>query len=394
MSTEIERVRVGDVLSLERRSVAVEVEAEYEEIGVRSFGRGLFHKDPVSGVALGSKRIFRIEPGDIVISNVFAWEGAIAKASEAEAGKVGSHRFMTFVPRDERIDAAWAAWFFQSEPGLELIRRASPGSAGRNRTLAIKRFEALEIPLPPIEQQQRMASKLDRISDGAKHLARRSAHAASLIEALGVSVSARPDLSDSAKHSASWRITNLSSVMRQATDRIDVEPAGSYPNLGIYSFGRGLFVKPNIDGGATSANALNRVHAGQFIYSRLFAFEGSYGFVAPEFDQYFVSGEFPTFETDPEHLDARWLANYLKAPDRWAELASSSKGLGVRRQRVSVASVLAYEVWLPPIEQQRAMVQLIDRLEQSRPLRAQTDAWIGSLAPSALNESFARIAEP
>src|SRR5487761_1225464 len=136
---------VGEVLSLKRRPVVVELDGEYEQIGIRAFGRGIFHKEPVNGAALGNKRVFWIEPGDLVISNVFAWEGAVAVASDAESGMIGSHRFMTFVPIDGRINTSWAAWFFRSDPGLELIRRASPGSAGRNRTLAIKRFEALEI---------------------------------------------------------------------------------------------------------------------------------------------------------------------------------------------------------------------------------------------------------
>lgn len=164
----VEHVRVGDVLRLERRQVHVDVSGEYEEIGVRSFGRGLFHKEPVDGATLGNKRVFRIEPGDLVISNVFAWEGAIAVASAAESDKIGSHRFMTFVARDGRIDTAWAAWYFRSGPGLELIRKASPGSAGRNRTLAVRRFEDLVIPLPRLDDQVEQASYLDSVSEQAR----------------------------------------------------------------------------------------------------------------------------------------------------------------------------------------------------------------------------------
>jgi type I restriction enzyme S subunit len=166
--TGAKRLRVGDVLQLERRGVHVNVSAEYEEIGVRSFGRGIFHKEPVGGASLGAKRVFRIEPGDLVLSNVFAWEGAIAVASPTERGKIGSHRFMTFVARDGRIDTSWAAWYFLSEPGLELIQKASPGSAGRNKTLAVKRFEELMIPVPPIDDQREQAAYLDRISDQAR----------------------------------------------------------------------------------------------------------------------------------------------------------------------------------------------------------------------------------
>ncbi len=128
-----------------------------------------------------------------------------------------------------------------------------------------------------------------------------------------------------------------------------VEPNLSYPNVGIYSFGRGLFTKADIDGSMTSAKALHRIRAGQFIYSRLFAFEGAYTYVGDEFDGYFVSNEFPTFDVDPERLESRWLANYLRSPERWAELGGASKGIGVRRQRVPVEAVLNYEVWLPPI---------------------------------------------
>jgi len=91
---------------------------------------------------------------------------------------------MTFVPIGARIDVACASWFFRSEPGLELIRGASPGSAGRNRTLAVKRFEDLEIPLPPIDEQRRIAAQLDRVSIAVKEIRRRSKRIESLVPAI------------------------------------------------------------------------------------------------------------------------------------------------------------------------------------------------------------------
>jgi type I restriction enzyme S subunit len=164
-------VRVGDVLKLRRSSVRIQSADTYEEIGVRSFGRGIFHKAPVSGADLGTKRVFEIRPGDLVLNNVFAWEGAIAVAGDAESGRIGSHRFMTYVPRDERVDVLWACHFFLSEAGLELIRRASPGSAGRNRTLNIDAFEGLEINLPPIAAQRRAAKEIASALDGVARIA-------------------------------------------------------------------------------------------------------------------------------------------------------------------------------------------------------------------------------
>lgn len=161
----VEQVRVGDVLALRRREVAVDPMSEYQLIGIYSFGKGIFHREPKLGAELGNYRFFAIERGDLVLSNIQAWEGAIGLATQSEAGKVGTHRFLSYVPIVDRIDTNWARWFFLSEPGMTLIRQAAPGTTIRNRTLAIDRFEALEIPLPPIDEQRVVADRLDRLQE-------------------------------------------------------------------------------------------------------------------------------------------------------------------------------------------------------------------------------------
>lgn len=386
MSGAIERV--GEVLTLTRRPVEVHLDESYEEIGIRSFGRGIFHKEPVSGTQLGSKRVFRIEPGDLLLSNVFAWEGAVAVAGQTERGKIGSHRFMTYTPVDDRIDTNWASWFFRSEPGLELIRKASPGSAGRNRTLAIDRFEALEIFLPPPDEQRRVAAHLDQVATSAEAADYMSTHASELSTALAVSLASRPDLDRRAKLANGWTRDMVGNVLTPSRDQVRVDPAATYQNLGIYSFGRGVFAKPDIEGVATSASTLFRVRAGQFIYSRLFAFEGAYAYVPPQFDGYFVSNEFPAFDVDNNRVDVRWLLSYLRSPDRWAELGGSSKGLGVRRQRVPVDAVLAYELWLPPVAEQHRIVAAIDKLNEAEMARASAQQRTRTLVAAAMNEAF------
>jgi type I restriction enzyme, S subunit len=42
---------------------------------------------------------------------------------------------------------------FLSGQGLQQLGDASPGSAGRNRTLGIQTLEAIQVPVPPIEKQ-------------------------------------------------------------------------------------------------------------------------------------------------------------------------------------------------------------------------------------------------
>lgn len=167
-------VRLGDVLDLQRRAVDVELERSYHEIGVRSFGRGLFEKEPISGAQLGTKRVFHIHPGDLVVSNVFGWEGAVAVAGAQHEGMIGSHRFMTWAPSRE-VDVSYIVHYLGSDAGLDQLRRASPGSAGRNRTLSIKNFQGISLPLPDLTEQRRITAHLDTVqgvassfSDGRK----------------------------------------------------------------------------------------------------------------------------------------------------------------------------------------------------------------------------------
>lgn len=387
----VERVRVGDVLALQRRQVAVQPDEFYTLVGVYSFGKGIFHRDPKPGSELGDYRYFSVAPGDLVLSNIQAWEGAIAYATERDRGAVGTHRFLSYVPRDGRIDTNWARWFFLSELGMDLIRMAAPGTTIRNRTLAIERFEALEIPLPPIEQQRCVAQYLDATAEASRAIVDLTFRAQELSNALAVALSARPDLDERTRQLAGWEEVTLGSVMVQSNDKVRVTPDGVYPNLGILSYGRGVFEKPDIVGSQTSASVLNRVRHGQFIYSRLFAFEGAYAYVPAEFDGRFVSNEFPAFDPNPDRLDARWLAIFMRSPSRWAELRGSSKGLGVRRQRVPVDAILSYRIWLPPIEAQMSMLAAIERLESIQAARGDVDRRAAALVPAELNRTFAQF---
>jgi type I restriction enzyme S subunit len=158
-----------DIAPQIRRPVRIDHQVSYPELGVRSFGKGTFHKPALTGIEIGSKRVFRIEPGDLIFSNVFAWEGAIAVAKAEDAGRVGSHRFITRVPKPDVATSRFLNFYFLTSEGIELIRAASPGGAGRNRTLGLTALDAIQVPVPSIEQQM-WFDELQVEVDGLKRL--------------------------------------------------------------------------------------------------------------------------------------------------------------------------------------------------------------------------------
>lgn len=172
-----------------------------------------------------------------------------------------------------------------------------------------------------------------------------------------------------------WPKVALGELIQPADEPISVRHDQSYPNFGIYSFGRGLFDKPPIEGMKTSAGTLYRVRAGNFIYSRLFAFEGSYGVVDDAFDGYFVSNEYPSFSIDRSRLDSGFVKAYFQVPSVWQGIAMGSRGVGSRRIRVQPDKVLAHLIPLPPLAEQQAIVARLDALaEKTRQMEAHLDA--------------------
>jgi type I restriction enzyme S subunit len=142
------------IAPLVRRPVTLSFDASYPELGIRSFFKGTFHKPHLSALEIGSKRVFWIEPGDLLFSNVFAWEGAIAIAGPQDAHRVGSHRYITCVPVADTAEARFLLQYFQTEEGFGRIQDASPGGALRNRTLGLDALANIEVPLPSIQKQR------------------------------------------------------------------------------------------------------------------------------------------------------------------------------------------------------------------------------------------------
>ena len=151
---------ISDCLERVGKPVTIQADKQYTQIGIRSHGKGLFYKEPVSGKELGNKVVFWIEPNCFVLNIVFAWEQAIGKTTDNEIGMIGSHRFPMYRPIDNRVDIDFLVFFFLTKHGKEILEAASPGGAGRNRTLGQDRFMKSRIALPPLSEQKKIAEIL------------------------------------------------------------------------------------------------------------------------------------------------------------------------------------------------------------------------------------------
>ena len=147
------RVTMGEIAPLVRRPVVIDPTQVYREIGVRSFYRGLFERRQVLGSDFDWQKLFWVEQGDLVFSNLMAWEQATGLAQSSHAGAVGNHRMLTCQADSSRMSPEFLYYYFTTEEGHREVLKASPGTMVRNKTLSTKLLPKISVPVPSLDAQ-------------------------------------------------------------------------------------------------------------------------------------------------------------------------------------------------------------------------------------------------
>ncbi|MDR1425129.1 MAG: restriction endonuclease subunit S [Azoarcus sp.] len=145
---------MAEVAPLVRRDVSIDPEAIYTELGVRSFYKGTFHRRTVPGTDYSWQNLYRVKSGDLVFSNIMAWEQAVAIAKPEDDACVGNHRMLTCEAKADCVVPGYLWYYFTTPDGFDKIYAASPGTAARNRTMTATALMAIEVPVPSLAAQQ------------------------------------------------------------------------------------------------------------------------------------------------------------------------------------------------------------------------------------------------
>lgn len=146
------RVRFEHVVERMQRPVVVSEHNELVRLGLFNRGRGVFKKPAADEEGMGDSSFYFVRRGDLILSGQFAWEGAVALATDDEDGCVVSHRYPVFRGKDG-VNTAYLAGLLRSRLGDFILNESSRGSAGRNRPLNTWRLGKEKVPIPSQELQ-------------------------------------------------------------------------------------------------------------------------------------------------------------------------------------------------------------------------------------------------
>jgi type I restriction enzyme S subunit len=161
------------------------------------------------------------------------------------------------------------------------------------------------------------------------------------------------------KPTGAWQNVRLGELMSLDERRTPVVISELYPMAGVYSFGKGLFDRAAVTSEKTSYKHLNRLVEGQFVVSRLKAWEGAVAVVGPEHSGLYLSPEFPTYTLNQELIIPSFWSLLCSRKSLWEQLATTSRGMGGRRERVHKVGILDLQLSVPSLPEQKRIVDFV-----------------------------------
>ncbi len=134
---------------------------QYTSLGIRSHGKGTFQKTVEDPNAVMMDTLYEVREDNLIVNITFAWEGAIAIVGKQDEGALVSHRFPTYVFDRSKVIPEFFKHVIVTKRFVHELKLISPGGAGRNRVMSKKDFLNIEVSIPSVAEQERIAAVLN-----------------------------------------------------------------------------------------------------------------------------------------------------------------------------------------------------------------------------------------
>lgn len=316
--------------------------------------------------------------GDLLVSwsaslGVYEWSGKEAC--------INQHIFKV-VPNDEKIDKNYLKRALE----LSIVEMESQVHGATMKHITRGKFLANKIPLPPLEQQRRIASILDQADALRQKRQQAIGKLDQLLQATFIDM-----FGDPISNPKNWDKCLLEKVTHKITDGTHKTP--TYMSSGI-EFLSAKDIKKGRIVWNTNKYISEQEHSQLIkrcnpeIGDIVLAKSGSLGSVAI-IDR---SHQFSLFESlclikhDRQRIDAIFLTSMLRSPSMLSHLLGKNKGIAIKH--LHLVDIRGLEILLPPIELQLEFSSKIGSIDKLISIHLSSLEYIDSLFKSLQNQAF------
>lgn len=379
------------------RRVTLDNSQSYKCVGVRWYGMGAFVREETLGMTINRKQQWAIKEGDIVYNKLFAWKGAFAIADASVNGCIVSDKFPTYVANQELIIPSFLRYYFRLPQLADQAQTLSKGAAAISKlTLNPPQFWDLIIPLPPIEEQQRIMARIEELVAKIEEAHRLRKEAAN--EATALLNSAMNKLLAQADEKSSWRlglIAAFAEINPSRAGNVNLSPADlvSFVPMRAVDHITGTIAWPETRPYNEVAKGYTWFKEGDVIFARITpCMQNGKAAIAHNLVNGvgFGSTEFHVIRPGPQII-AEWLYTIVRHKAFRDDAAAHFKGTA-GQQRVPQSFLEQKEVLVPPLPEQHQIItyinELVARMDVLKRLQDETATELDALLPSILDRAF------
>ncbi len=373
-----EMVRINQIAKPSQDKEKVSPFGEFPMVGVRLWGEGCYARDTVKGIDTQYKFFTKAEKGDLVVNKIWARNGAISVIQPELEGYYITPEFPVYKLSD-KILPKWMYYYSKYYRLWKDCEDKSRGTSGKNR-IKPDQFTQIQIPLPPLPEQQRIVTKLDAVKRNIKDIRRLRAEQERDVKNLLYS-----KFLDVSKNAPLQRMSDVAPVTRK---QIEIKPDGEYPELGVRGFGRGIFHKPTLIGADLTWQKLYEIQAGDLVISNIKAWEGAIAVAKLKDHKRLASHRYLTCKTDETIILPDFLCAYLLYPEGLEKIQLASPGSADRNRTLAVKRLEAITVPTPDLHKQREFIDYQRKINQILSDKNETTNDLNALMPSLLDKAF------
>lgn len=371
------RVPLCDVLQHRKEFIKIDDTQAYKRCRVQLHAKGVVIRDQTKGADIRTKKQQLCRSGEFLVAEIDAKMGGFGLVPPELDGAIVSSHYFLFETNDNRIDRRFLDYFCRTEDF-----RGQVNAQGTTNYAAIRPSDVLgyEIPLPSPTEQQNIVASLDALAKKIRQLTKHLDAIASTADAIVLSTH---------RSLAQGRTVTLSEIIELHEEVEPVRVSKEYPQVGIRSFGGGLFAKAAVTAAGTSYRAFNTLYSGALVLSQVKGWEGAIALTPSNLVGKFASPEYRTFRCIDGEASPDYLAELFKTPWFWSLLQDATRGVGARRERTRPEQFLNVTLPMPTLDQQLNAVEVFSCLNALKSRHAAIRETNAALLPATLERLFA-----
>jgi type I restriction enzyme S subunit len=390
MSEGWPNVRLSEVLTPYQKYVETLEPGLYPKLSVKLYGKGVVLDSSADASTLKMKRHQLARAGQVILSEIWGKKGAIGFVPQKGEGALCTSHFFLFDVRTEKVDPKWLQAIFNANYLQDQLDAEAKGTTGY-AAVKPKILLGCEIPLPPLAEQQRLVARIDVLA--AKIHEARVLRQQVTEESVALSYSTLRTIRERLSAS-SYSKARLSTVTRVTSGGTPSRDNPAFWNGGIPWVKTGELVDEDISRAeehitqAGVENSSAKVFPQETVLVALYGQGQTRGRTGRLLIPAATNQACCAILPNPDRFEARYIQFWLRS--LYVELREDSKGGA--QPNWNGALIKALEIVLPPLPEQRRIVEYLDDLQEKtdalKALQAETSTELDALIPSILDKAF------